>query len=408
VEITRDLRDGVLDVAVNGRIDGYWADHLDRALAEAVRDGHHRIRLDCSKVGFISSAGIGILVKFHKELARINGAFHVANPSRAVSVVLGITRLAALLVEPAAAPAALDAGRQPDSRLQVENAAFEIFGLDAGASMTCRTIGRAAGSFASDDCVSLGSHTPTFAVGVGAFGDGFADCQARFGELVSVAGATAYQPADGTNIPDYLIATGPLASDVHVLHCLACEGPFSHLIRFETLERGASVGLTRVLTTCLDAAASSAIGIVIVAETVGLVGAALRRSPAEASSDADFFAHPGLRSRLSFTTEPAFVRGVALAAGVVVRGSARGAPGEQLRPIGADCVGHVHAAAFRFRPIRKGPIDLRETVAGLFEADQLLGVMHLLRDDRGAAGAGESEFVRGACWMAPLTDTCCS
>ena len=62
----------------------------------------------------------------------------------------------------------------------------------------------------------------------------------------------------------------------------------------------------------------------------------------------------------------------------------------------------MHAAAFRFRPIRKGPIDFTETVAGLFEPDQLMGVLHLLHDDRGAGGAGESELVRGACWVGPI------
>ena len=62
----------------------------------------------------------------------------------------------------------------------------------------------------------------------------------------------------------------------------------------------------------------------------------------------------------------------------------------------------MHGAAFPFRPVRKGRIDLRETVTSLFEADQLLGVLHLLHDDRGVTGAGESEFNRGACWVGPL------
>jgi hypothetical protein len=41
-------------------------------------------------------------------------------------------------------------------------------------------------------------------------------------------------------------------------------------------------------------------------------------------------------------------------------------------------------------------------VTSLFEHEQLLGVLHLLHDDRGSAGAGESEFIRGACWAAPI------
>jgi hypothetical protein len=41
-------------------------------------------------------------------------------------------------------------------------------------------------------------------------------------------------------------------------------------------------------------------------------------------------------------------------------------------------------------------------VRTLFEGGGLQGVLHLLRDDREIAGAGESEFLRGACWVAPI------
>jgi hypothetical protein len=140
----------------------------------------------------------------------------------------------------------------------------------------------------------------------------------------------------------------------------------------------------------------------MVSEATGLVGAALRKSPAVPSEDGGFFAHPGVRARLTFTAERAFLRSMTVSAGVLVKGdAAAGAP--CVRPIGAGgLAGHVHAAAFPFRPIRKGEIELNESVTSLFEHEQLLGVLHLLHDDRGAAGAGESEFVRGACWAGPI------
>ena len=56
MELTRTLTTSGLLLGVDGRIDGYWSDHLDVALDEAVREGHHRITLDCEKVNFISSA----------------------------------------------------------------------------------------------------------------------------------------------------------------------------------------------------------------------------------------------------------------------------------------------------------------------------------------------------------------
>src|SRR6185295_16990358 len=106
MEITHVVNGPVLDMRVSGRLDGYWSDHLNRALSEVVSNGHHRIRLDCSELAFVSSAGIAVLLRFRKELVRIDGAFHVVNPSKAVATILQLTRVLELLTEPAAAPAA--------------------------------------------------------------------------------------------------------------------------------------------------------------------------------------------------------------------------------------------------------------------------------------------------------------
>ena len=403
MEITQQLNGEVLDMCVSGRIDGYWADHLDRALADVLGAGHHRVRLDCADVKFMSSAGIAVLMKFRKALARIDGTFHVVNPSKPVAATLTLARLSEFLIEGAPKPASAAATSGPSVRKQaIEDAVYEIHELDAHATVDCRVVGDArllaTGAFTEAHVLSADAAPPAFAVGIGAFGDSFDDCRPRFGELLSVAGATVYQPADGTNVPDYLLAGEQLASEVQILYGLTGTGGFSHLVRFEAPAQGAPLALSRVLRACLDLSGAPAIGMVIVAETVGLVGAALRRSPAEALADGDFFAHPGVRSRLAFTAEPAFTHGVTLVGGVV----SRKAEGE-LRPLGEGCAGHLHAAAFPFRAIKKGRIDLGETVASLFDADPPLGVLHLLHDDRSAAGAGESEFVRGACWLTPVT-----
>jgi anti-anti-sigma factor len=403
MHISRTARAGALHVAVTGRLDGYWADHLDSALAEAVREGHHHLRVDLAQVTFLSSAGIAVLMKVYKQLGRINGSLAVLNPSPPVRVVLDMTRLSALLIAPDA-PQAVSGGTTRTGRcIEHAGAAFEVFDLLDGRGLHCRVVGRDAGlltgAFGDEDCVSLDSLAPLFAIGVGAFGEGFADCRARFGELLSVTGATGYQPADGTNVPDYLVSSGHLASDVRVLYCLACEGSFTQLARFES-PPGGTVSLLGLAESCLAITRAPAAGFVAIGEAAGLVGAALRRSPAQ--PDEDFFAHPGIRRRLTFTAERAFLRSLTLTAGVVMRGDAAHDP-PQLRPLGTGgLLGHVHAAAFPFRPLRKGEINLKDTVTSLFEHEQLLGVLHLLHDDRGAAGAGDSEFIRGACWVGPI------
>jgi anti-anti-sigma factor len=405
MELTHTTENGVLLVQVDGRIDGYWSDHLDTALDQAVREGHHRIAVDCTRVSFLSSAGIGILVKHHKELARIGGSFSLVNASKPVATVLRITRLSDLLLGGGSVPTA--PASVPVARtLQTDSLALEVFDLDAAATMTCRALGSpqplVRGTFDDVHSVSLANSTARIVVGVGAFGDSFAECQGRFGELLSVDGATAYQPADGTNVPDYLVMSGGPGSDVRLLYGLAAEGSFSHLVRFEPGTRGTTVPLTSLVDACLGAAGCEAAALVLVAETEGLVGAALRRSPTQHIDEGDFFSHPAVRTRVSFTPTRLFAHGVSLTAGFVVRGSTADVGDGQLRPIGASHSGHLHAASFRFQPIQRGPIDLQDTLARLFEPGQLQGVVHLLTDDRGAAGAGDSAFIRGACWLAPL------
>jgi anti-anti-sigma factor len=406
MQFTRTAADEILHVTLEGRIDGYWADHLDAALAEAVAEGHHCIAVDCAQVSFLSSAGIGILMKHYKELKAISGIFQVVNPSQTVATVLRVTNLTDLLVaraRPAAPPAA---PTRHARQLESDSLRLDVFDLDPHATLTCRVLGTPeplpTGRFPDGQSISLGGTSPAFVVGVGAFGASFADCRARFGELISVAGATAYQPADGTNVPDYLLARGALAADVRLLYGLAFEGSSSHLVRFESDHIGGVVALTTLADVCLRQAGADAIGIVLLAETAGLVGAELRRSPAESlDPDGDFFAFPSVRRRLTFTGEPAYPRSVSLSAGIVSRRT-DGAWAAQLRPIGGGLNGHIHAAAFNFHPIQKGYVELQPTVERLFEPDQLAGVLHLLNDDRGTLGAGQSEFFRGACWVAPV------
>src|SRR5919198_4094673 len=141
MEITRRTSGDIMDVELAGRLDGYWSDHLKTALGDVVSGGTHHIRLDCSRVTFLSSAGIGVLMKFHKELGRINGSFRVINPSSPVATVLRVTRLDAFLV-PVSGPAAPQPARErPARRITGETVAFDVFDIDAAARLTCRAIG---------------------------------------------------------------------------------------------------------------------------------------------------------------------------------------------------------------------------------------------------------------------------
>jgi hypothetical protein len=208
------------------------------------------------------------------------------------------------------------------------------------------------------------------------------------------------------------VSAGRTGTPVQVCYSLACEGtgiqPFAHLIRFEADKGAGAIPFTQVLETCLEIAEADRIGLVMVAESAGLMGAALRGSPVVDSATESPFQFPRIRSFLTFTAERAHTRSVALVAGVVARGDV-GELAPMVRPLGeagGDAAtrlsGHFHAAAFSYRPLRKGEISLKETVKTLYIRQTLEGILHLLNDDREIVGAGQSEFLRGACWLAPI------
>src|SRR5436305_14229742 len=98
MQITKRSIGKTIELRVEGRLDVYWADHLAAAVDQEIRQGSHHIRLDLSPVAFMSSAGIGVLVRFYRELNSIQGSFGVSKCSPGVLKIIEISKLHALLI----------------------------------------------------------------------------------------------------------------------------------------------------------------------------------------------------------------------------------------------------------------------------------------------------------------------
>jgi len=409
MEIARNAGEGFLTLVVTGRLDSRSSEQLSREVAECVRAGQHHLRLDLAGVGYISSAGISVLVGGYKQLKAVRGSFAVASPSRQVLSMIELSGLQELL---------LAAGAPPPPAARVETAEWseesgglrlEAFPLLAGGPLRCAVVGDpgvlAADAPASAAGAAVALPADVFAVGLGAFGEDDAECRDRYGELIAAGGAAVCDATDEPGPPDYLLTAGPLVAHARFLSGVVCTGEPSALVRFERTGDGPGGTLSRLVAKALELSGASAIGLVMLAETEGLVGVALKRSPALRRPGEEFFAHPQVRRWLSFTPERVFARSLALVAGVATTRERPPLDGF-LRPLGAGSPlrGHFHAAALPFRPLAKGRIGLAETVAGLFESPPL-AVLHLLADDRAIVGGGESSFLRGALWIGALADT---
>lgn len=415
MEIKKQIVGDRAEIQVIGRMDAYWAALLATALDDAVREGLHEISLDLSQVSFMSSAGIGVLVGCYKQLQAIRGVFRIGSASKKVEDLIERSGLRDTLLPGKRTTSATAEGLRASPALpkrgeQIERPEgnFEIFTLSEGSEMTAGLIGNPAllhgCQYQKQHCSTQTFPESAFAVGVGTLGDSYDTSEGRFGEFLAAAGAVAYLPTDGTNVPDYFVPVGSSVAHVQVCYAACFQGTFAKMARFESNRDSRTITLSQLIQAGLEFAAADRAGIVIVAETTGLVGAALRKPPTQATSPSAPFEFPEVRNWLTFTAERAYSRSLALGVGLVTRRD-QDAINLVLRPLGSKGLlrGHFHAAALNYRHLQKGEIDLKDTIRSLFDNDSLQGVLHLLNDDRPVAGVGDSEFVRGAIWVGPIS-----
>ncbi len=404
IEATRD--GGAARLTLTGRLDREWAEHLSHTLDDLLRDGVRSLALDLADVSYISSAATRVIARWQQELAMLRGEVRVTALSPAVRDSLAVLGW----------NISTDGGsRSGPTSLQLSSwqlrsdlgtsGQYQMSSAGSEETLYCRLYGRprdlARAAPGPDGCQVVNLPPSGFGLGLGAIGAGWDECRERMGELLAVAGCVAYFPSDGARLPDYLVADGTMPPQATMASGLTCQGGFSRLVRFSAQPEAGSIPFSELLAVCLEAAGGRAAGVVIAAETAGLCGARLLRSPAGTAVP---FEVPAVRDWLAFAPERTYTMTTALIAGVVAR-SPQPPLADHLLPLEVTerLFGHFHAALFSYHPLPQRTVELGALVRGVFANHELRDVLHLLWDDRGDAGVGESAFVRGVGWISPIT-----
>ena len=405
MEITHHPGGELLELRLTGRLDATWAEHVGNTIESAVRAGSHQIVLNFAGVDYISSLGIRVLLNHYKRLKSVKGNLSVSNPSDITRTILKAAGLAAFLLSNAAETSVTPvptAGTQ----LTRAGARYQLYPQPATTPLSCAVVGYpeqiGSSGFTEKDCRPLSFPSGTFGLGLGAFGEGFADCRNRFGEFLAAGGCAIMLPTNDPHaMPDYVVEEGMLVPRVETLYALVGAGDFSAMVRFDATPEGpGKIALSDLVETLIELSGAESVGFVVLAEAAGLVGASLRRSPADAPVSLEV---PALRDWLSFTTERASERSLALLVGVAARQISGEAAGF-LRPMKRDSAvkAHIHAAMFPYRPVQRGELPFAKTVAEVLAASTPSTVLHLMADTRPFEGVGETDLVRGACWIGSL------
>lgn len=87
--ITKEKTDNTIVLRVEGKIDTLTSPELEQAIADTYEDCG-KLVLDLSKVDYISSAGLRVIVVAHREMEKHDGLI-IRNLSKNVKNVLTIT-----------------------------------------------------------------------------------------------------------------------------------------------------------------------------------------------------------------------------------------------------------------------------------------------------------------------------
>jgi len=415
--------EAAIELAVKGRIDAETGVELEHAVAEELRHGHHAIRLDCTGVSFLSSAGIRVLFNVHRAAKTAGARCLIGAASDPVARVLELTRLAPILREQQRdeSPGTGGRGKTPSGDAAPAAGGHATSDTRAGRILFVGLESPGSGGLKGDvvgasDAAMLGSglgrldDTPSRPVPRHAFGLGLAgladDSLATIaGEMLAACGAVFHRAPQPFATVDYSLGEGSLVPTVRLASGLIWEGLPRGRAGFEPADDEPAVRFDELAAALLEQSQADCLALVVVAEVHGIVGVELIRPLAEATAtDNPRSRDPAVAARwLSFSREPVHARHTALVVGVVTRGNPAGPLAEFVRPLGPDGPsGHAHAAIFPLRPLKRGAVDLAATVADL-AASEPLAVMHLLGDPQPVLGNGQSDFVRGCCWFAPLS-----
>lgn len=96
MEVTKEIKGTILNVNISGRLDTNTAPELESAVKEDMQDVKE-MNLFLKDLDYISSAGLRVILIFHKSMNAVGGKLVVHNPKDEVMEVFDMTGFSTFL-----------------------------------------------------------------------------------------------------------------------------------------------------------------------------------------------------------------------------------------------------------------------------------------------------------------------
>lgn len=82
--IATDDSEGFAVIILEGAVDAHTAPQFEEAVQSVIDEGQHKIIVDCRKLTYISSAGLGVFMGFIEEVRELDGDIKICGLSEKV------------------------------------------------------------------------------------------------------------------------------------------------------------------------------------------------------------------------------------------------------------------------------------------------------------------------------------
>ncbi len=417
MEFNLHKQDQTLIIDLQGRLSGFESGELQKFVESGIDQETLCIIFDMTKVDYLSSAGLRILLAFYKSLKKIGGTIALVGLQPYCQNVLDMAGFTAAFPIFDTLGTALNFGadvinekycREHWSELEsfnVDSGTLKFLpgSNDKGAIEVMGDVKNVLYSRITEShlCSKLFSKTE-YSIGLGGLGDRVEDYLPIMGEMMTIGGTMVWLPTDGYDTPDFLIPhadTGQVT--LRTGFNVSLSGSFNELAWFEsTIEGGTSIStlyheLFR-LSKQRRADYKGVLGLAMVAQMDAVFGSGIKKSPLLkwAPADGEMVTHPSHSpSWFDFDEVPRHsgVTGLLCGIGADLTADLSQYDQDQLNSVfylnpanvgGHDEMLHNHAVVFTELPLEAPVVNLEQEIKRVIEAGEFLDMRHLLDSSR--------------------------
>jgi anti-anti-sigma factor len=395
IEINQQRIAGFVILQISGRIDSLTAQTVEQYLGNLSESGERTIVIDFTRISYISSAGLRILLLFQKQLKKVDGEIILCNLSPTNTDVFrmsGFVNLFRILNS-------LDELNTLQVQVEIESATTSItkdrisieYLTNNAVPGHLTLIGSqekmADSTYGPNDLQTVKAGDLQFGLGFAALGDDYESTKDLFGEAVIIKGSLFYFPAVRRPIVDYMLISEEDSNiEYKFFFGINITGNFSRIAAFECQEDHIDLSQLAAIITGLSPAKTT--GIVLIAESKGLLGMYLKKVPIienKPGNGQSIYSSENFAEWMDFPVEPTDFNKTVIGCGLAVRNK-DDVPDEVARLLPDQSNIHLHAAIFERGPLNKKAVNFQQELKRITSESEASKVIHILDGSRFSSG----------------------